>query len=438
LGSLPQTVRVLALASFLRDIASEMIIHLLPLYLFNVLGARTAVVGLIEGLAETTSALTKIASGWLSDRVGRRKGLTVAGYSLAALAMPLLLIARAWPMVLAYRFVDRLGKGIRTAPRDALLADAVREDQRGAAFGLHRAADSAGAFVGLLLAIGLVWWAQGQGGQLQAGAFRAVLLWALIPGVLAALVIAVGLKERNAPSAGATIAPAGPAAIVPEPQASVADALEDAAPAASRKALLEVSKEAPPDAPQKAPLADPRFRAFLTVMLLFTLGNSSDAFLVLRAQAAGASVVGILGMLACFNLVYALAAAPAGRRSDRGDRRRTIIAGWLIYALVYLGFALATEVWMFWLLFGVYGLYYAQTEGVAKALVADLIPPARRGTAYGLYNAAVGLGALPASLLGGLLWQGIGGWAGFGPAAPFAFGAGLALVSAILLWRLPR
>ena len=393
LRNIPRNVWVLSLASFLRDIASEMLIHLLPLFLANVLGVGVAIIGVIEGVAETTASLVKIYSGWLSDKLGKRKGLTVGGYGLAALAMPLLLIARSWPGVLLYRFVDRLGKGIRTAPRDALIADSISPEQRGISFGLHRAADTGGAFVGLLIAILIVWRLQAGEWQLAPETFRVIVAWGFIPAILAVLVIAFGAKEIIKPGSAR-------------------------APAFSLRGF------------------DRPFRRFLLVMVLFTLGNSSDAFLVLRAQNAGAAVLMILGMVAGFNLVYSLLAGPAGALSDRIDRRKVIIGGWGLYALVYLGFAFADQTWQFWLLYALYGVYYALTEGVAKALVADLVPAGeQRGTAYGLYNGAIGLTLLPASVIAGLLWQGIGPWSGLGPAAPFLFGGILALLSAVLLWR---
>ena len=353
---------------------------------------RTAVIGLIEGVAETTASLTKIYSGWLSDKWGRRKDLTASGYGLAALAMPLLIVAQSWPVVLIYRFLDRMGKGIRTAPRDALIADSVSPERRGISFGLHRAADSGGAFVGVLLAIWLVWRYQTGGMLLDAATFRAIVTWALLPAFLAVIVIILGVREVSKPR------PAQP------PRLSLAG-------------------------------FDRPFLRFLMVMILFTLGNSSDAFLILRAQSAGASVVTVLSMLAVFNLVYALLASPAGALSDHMDRRRLIILGWLLYALVYLGFASAYQAWYFWPLYAAYGVYYALTEGVAKAFLADLVPAERRGTAYGVYNAAIGLTALPASVVAGLLWQGVGVWSGLGPAAPFLFGGGLSLLAALLLWR---
>ena len=391
--ALPRNVWVLSVTSFLRDIASEMLIHLLPLFLANVLSVRITVIGLIEGVAETTASLMKIYSGWLSDKLGRRKGLTVGGYGLAALAMPLLLIARTWPIVLLYRFLDRMGKGIRTAPRDALIADSVGADQRGVSFGLHRAADSAGAFLGLLLAIALVWGIQGGSVALDADTFRAIVMWSMVPAALAVLVVAVGVKE---------VVTDRPAVM---PRISFRD-------------------------------VDPRFKRFLVVMTLFTLGNSTDAFLVLRAQDGGASVVAILGLLAGFNLVYTMIAGPAGALSDRMDRRKVIIVGWILYSVVYLGFAVADRTWQFGLLYALYGAFYALTEGVAKAYVADLIPETeRRGSAYGAYNGVIGLTALPASVIAGVLWQGVGDWSGLGPAAPFLFGSGISLVAAVLLWR---
>ena len=389
----PRTVWILSLTSFLRDVASEMLVHLLPLFLANVLGVRLAVIGLIEGIAETTASLVKILSGWLSDRLGRRKGLTVAGYGLAALAMPLLLLVQTWPLVLLYRFLDRIGKGIRTAPRDALIADSVEPDQRGLSFGLHRAADSAGAFLGLLLAAVFVMRIQGSGVALDAETFRAIVTFAIVPAALAVLVVVVGVREAGR---------VGP----------------------------------PTRSTREIPATDARFRRFLVVMVLFTLGNSTDAFLVLRVQSGGTSVVAILVLLAGFNLVYTVLSGPAGALSDRIDRRKVMIAGWILYTLVYLGFAWADQTWQFALLYALYGAYYALTAGVAKAFVADLTPsPERRGAAYGLFHGVVGLTLLPASVIAGVLWEGIGAWPGFGPAAPFIFGSGLSLISVVLMWR---
>ncbi len=390
--SQPRNVWALALASYLRDVSSEMLVHLTPLFLANVLGARLSIVGLVEGVAETTASLTKIGAGWWSDRSRRRKPLSTAGYAVAALAVPILGLATNWWHVFAARFLDRLGKGIRTAPRDALLADSMAAEHRGAGFGIHRAADTAGALTGLLLAMVLVWRAQQGALTLQASAFRTVVGWAIVPAVLAPIVLWLGVRE---------------------PRRDTQDW----------------------EGSQGSSHLDGRFRRLLLVVILFTLGNSSDSFLVLRAQAGGAAVLVVLAMLAVFNLVYSLLATPLGALSDRVDRRRLIAGGWLLYAVVYLGFGMAQSPWAFWLLWMAYGVYYALTEGVTKALVADVVSPAARGTAYGLYNAAVGLTLLPASLIAGVLWQGFGSWVGFGPAAPFFFGAALAALAAVLLAR---
>jgi MFS family permease len=394
---LPRNVWVLGVTSFLTDVSSEMIINLLPLFLANVLGAGTAVVGLIEGLAESTASLFKVFSGWLSDRLGRRKWLAVAGYGLSTLAKPFLYVAASWSWVLGVRFADRVGKGIRTSPRDALIADSAGEGQRGLSFGLHRAMDTAGAFCGLLIAAGVIWSMQASGGTLQRETFQTVVLFSILPAALAVLVLIAGARE------------------IP----GTADRTRR--PSLSLKGF------------------GARFRGFLLIVVLFTLGNSSDAFVVLRAQERGLSVLAVMGALLALNLTYSLVSGPAGVLSDRIGRRQVIVGGWLLYGVVYLGFALAGAGWQVWLLYAVYGVYYGVTEGVARALVADMVGPEQRGTAYGLFNAVVGVTAFPASLLAGLLWQGAGGWKGFGPSAPFLFGAGLALAAALLMvvW-LPR
>lgn len=397
LRHLPRNVWVVTATSFLTDVSSEMVINLIPLFLANVLGVRTGVIGLIEGIAETTASLLKVFSGWLSDRLGQRKWLTVTGYALSTIAKPFLYLANTWEWVLGVRFSDRVGKGIRTAPRDALVADSIDERQRGLAFGLHRAGDTAGAVVGLSIALLVVWIAQGGGLSLTRTTFQRVVLVSIIPAALAVAVLALG--ARDVPASGA----------------------DRPAPGLSLKGF------------------DFRFKGFLFIIILFTLGNSSDAFLILRAQERGLSVLGVMGMLVTFNMVYALISGPAGALSDRIGRRRLIVAGWLAYGLIYLGFAAAGAAWQVWVLFSFYGIYYGLTEGIAKALVADLVRPDQRGIAYGVYSAAVGLTAFPASLIAGLLWQGLGTWAGFGPSAPFLFGAALALLAvALLAWWLPK
>ncbi len=393
--SLPRNVWIVTATSFLTDISSEMIVNLIPLFLSNVLGVRTSVIGLIDGIAEATASLTKLYSGWLSDKIGKRKWLTVTGYAISAIAKPFLYFANTWGWVLGVRFADRMGKGIRTAPRDALIAASIEDDQRGLAFGLHRAGDTAGAMIGLVIVAGIVWATQAGAANLTRDTFQTAVLVSIVPAVLAVLVLALGARE-------------------------VAIEKKSAVP------VLSLSG------------TDRRFQIFLLVVVVFTLGNSSDAFIILRGQERGLSVLQVMGMLITFNLVYTLLATPLGALSDKIGRRKLIIGGWLAYGLVYLGFARAEAGWQIWVLYAFYGIYYAATEGTAKALVADLVPMEQRGTAYGLFNAAIGLTALPASLLAGLLWQGAGSWMGFGAAAPFYFGAALALLAGIIFWRLVR
>ncbi len=392
---LHRNVWIVTITSLLTDISSEMIVYLVPLFLSNVLGVRTAVIGLIDGVAETTASLLKIYSGALSDKLGKRKWLTVAGYSLSTLAKPFLYIANTWGWVLGVRFADRVGKGIRTAPRDALVADSVEPAQRGLAFGLHRAGDTLGAFLGLGLAALIVWLTQAQAESLTRSTFQIAILVSIVPAVLAVLVLALGARD-------------------------VAKANPSAAPSLSLKGF------------------DSRFKYFLLVVILFTLGNSSDSFIVLRGQERGLNVLQVMFMVMTFNFIYAVLAGPLGALSDRIGRRRLILFGWFAYGLVYLGFALSRTGWQVWMLFGLYGVYYAATEGVAKALIADIVPEVQRGTAYGLYAAAVGLTALPASLIAGVLWQGVGAWTGFGASAPFYFGAVMALLAGILFSRLVK
>lgn len=376
----------LTIGSFLTDVSSEMLTNLIPLFLYNVLGVQTTIIGLIDGIAETTASLVKIFSGALSDRIGKRKSLTVLGYALSTISKPFLYFAVTWEWVLGIRFSDRVGKGIRTAPRDALLADSTRPDQRGMAFGVHRAGDTAGAFVGLGIAALIIWMAQSGAAELERHTFQVVVLASIIPALIAVLVLALGVKEVQA-----------------------ARQTSQPLPSLSWKAL------------------DKRFQAFLVVMIIFTLGNSSDSFIVLRAQDRGLSVLQIMGMLMTFNAIYAALAGPLGSLSDRVGRRRLMLAGWIIYGLVYLGLALSHTGGQIWILFSIYGVYYALTEGIAKAFVADIVPTEQRGTAYGLFNAAIGLTAFPASLIAGILWQTIN------PAAPFLFGAVLSILAGVLL-----
>lgn len=388
---LHRNIWVLSLTSFLTDVSSEMLFNLLPLFLVNVLGVRTAVVGLIEGIAEATASLTKVSSGMISDRIGDRKKLTILGYGLSALVKPLLFFANSWGWVFLVRFSDRVGKGIRSAPRDALLAGSASPAQRGLAFGLHRAADTAGAFTGLAIAAWILWASQSGGARLTRPAFQTVVLASILPAFLAVILLALGAKE-----------------------------------------VVSQGKTADGEDPQSEKL-DRRFLIFLAIVVIFTLGNSSDAFIVLRGQERGLSVLQVMGMLLTFTAVYSVLSGPFGSLSDRLGRKVILAGGWLAYTAIYLGLAAARTGAQTWALFGLYGVYYALAEGTSRAYVADLVPEERRGAAFGMYHAGVGLAALPASLLAGILWQGIGAWGGFGPAAPFYFGAGMALLAAILL-----
>jgi MFS family permease len=387
---LPRNIWAVGLTSFFMDVSSEMVLNILPLFLANVLGIKTDIIGLIEGFAEATASILKLFSGWLSDRMGGRKWLAVLGYGLSAVSKPFFYFANSWELVAGVRWADRIGKGVRTAPRDALVADSVTKETRGLAFGFHRALDTAGAMVGIIIAVLIVWLTQKNSLDLSKHTFQIIVLISLLPAFLAVLSLILGARD-------------------------VAIQEKRAAPKFSLRGMGR------------------SFTIFLVIVSIFTLGNSSDAFLVLRAQNLGISVVGILIMLVMFNLIYSLVSTPAGILSDRVGRHRLIVGGWLVYAAIYLGFALARASWQVWLLYVVYGVYYGMAFGSANALVADLVPDTLRGTAYGTYNATIGILAFPASFIAGVLWQGIGSWNGFGPSAPFLFGGSLALMAAFLM-----
>ncbi len=372
-----RNVLALGWVSLFQDISSEMIYPLLPLFLANTLGVDKAIIGLIEGVAESTASLLKVFSGWLSDRSGKRKTWAVAGYTLSALVKPVLALANHWPLVLLIRFLDRVGKGIRTAPRDALLAASASAETRGRSFGLHRTVDTTGAILGPLLAFTLL--------PLFDGNVRPIFALTLIPGLLSVALLIFLVREPPA------------------------------APARVERTRVQLSP-APFDRP---------FRLFLLAVVVFTLGNSSDAFLLLRANATGIAEGQIPLLWLVFNIVYAATSIPAGELSDHIGRRRVIILGYLIFALVYLGFARASLAWHIWFLFAAYGLYYGFTDGVQRAYAADLVPAHLRGTAYGLYHTLTGLALLPASVMAGWLWQ------TFGVPAPFLYGmamSGLAVI----------
>src|SRR3954464_6163917 len=353
-----------------------MIYPLLPLFLSTVLGANASFIGAIEGAAETTAALLKLASGWGSDRGRKRQPLRVWGYALASVMRPLVAIATSAAQVLVIRVADRVGKGIRTARRDALIAESVDPSIRGRAFGFHRAADHAGGVVGPLIAFAVLTW--------HIAALRTVFWLAAIPGVLSVLVVAFAVKD-----------------IPRDVKAPSKEGLDLSLPLGAR------------------------FWRVLTVIFVFTLGNSTDAFLLLRANQLGVPVALAPILWAALHLVKTASNVPGGALSDRIGRRATLIAGWTLYAAVYLGFGLAHTAWQAWALFGVYGLFFGLTEGAERALMADLVPQERRGTAYGWYNLAIGLGALPASLMFGFVWD------RYGAPSAFLMGATLALVAAV-------
>ncbi len=382
-AGLSRNVILLGVVSFFADISSEMVYPIVPLFLTTTLGAPVIAVGVIEGIAESTASLLKFVFGWLSDRFRRRLPFTFAGYFLAALSKPGLAAAFAWPVVLFVRFADRSGKGIRTAPRDALIAASTDDASRGRAFGFHRALDTSGAIIGPLIALALL--------ATLSDNYRWIFLLALIPGVLSLLALLL-VKE-----------------------------VVNTSPREHLPPLLAFRGY------------DRRFLHFVGVTLLFSIGNSSDAFLILRSRDLGLSATAVVFAYVLYNVAYAGLSLPAGIRSDRIGRRPVLVAGFVIFAFVYLGFAVATSGWMVWPLFLVYGSYIALTESVGKAYVADLVPDERRASAMGLYNASTGVMLLLSSIIGGALWE------FFGPPATFLAGAASAGSAALLLaaWR-PR
>jgi len=384
--TLGRNVYALGAVSFFTDVATEMIYPLLPVFLTSVLGASAGFVGVIEGTAESTAALLKLASGWWSDRVSRRKPLVVAGYGIASIVRPLIAIAHSASTVLAIRVTDRIGKGIRSSARDALIAESVDPSIRGRAFGFHSAADNAGAFVGPLIAFAVM--------TFFFASLRTVFWLSAIPGALAIITVVAGPREV-------------------------------------RRARGAAAREA--SAPDLSQPLGKRFWIFLSVIIVFTLGNSTDAFLLLRAAQLGVPVALAPILWAVLNFVKTLCNVPGGAFSDRAGRKPALFIGWTIYAVVYLLFGLASHAWQAWALFAAYGLFFGFTEGTERALVADMVPQERRGAAFGWYYLAIGIGALPASLLFGLVWDKAGS-----PTA-FTMGAVLAAVSAVgLLFVTPR
>ncbi|HTG17069.1 MAG TPA: MFS transporter [Blastocatellia bacterium] len=377
---LSRSAVILGLVSLLADISSEMIYPILPLFLTQTLHAPAAVVGLIEGVAVGASTAIGGISGWISDRLGRRKPVAFAGYLLTAITRPMIAAAQVWPVVLGARFAERFGKGIRTAPRDALLAESTAEKYRGRAFGFERAMDSAGAVVGPLIALALVGWA-GYGA-------RTIFLISGIPATLAALLILTVRERRDAVGS---------------------------VPGNLKFSLAGATRE---------------YKRLLLVTAVFGLGNSANSFLILRSEQLGLDRKWTILAYALYNAVASLASMPAGAASDRFGRRNVLIVGFGIYAASYAGLGAASVGWLVWPLFALYGLFPALTDGVGKALAVDTAGKAGRATAIGIYSMVMGVTQIAASYIGGVLWDKVDS------SATFYFGAGLAALAVVLLFFL--
>jgi MFS family permease len=369
---------ILGITSLLTDISSEMVYPILPVFLVSTLGASPAILGLIEGVAESLASLMKVFSGFWSDKIKKRKPFTIFGYASSGVGKLFLYLATGWHAVLFGRIIDRFGKGVRTAPRDAIIADSAVEGKRGAAYGLHRTMDSFGATLGVVLAYILV--------INLKDPIREVFLISLIPAILGVVFLFL-VREKKGDTK------------------------------TSAKKIKFAWKT-----------LDKRLKLFLIFSFIFTLGNSSNQFLLLRAKNLGHPLATVILLYLLYNIVYTVCAYPASWLSDKVGRKKILVAGYLFYGIVYLGFALTSSLSMLWILFGVYGLYIGFTDGVEKALIADIAPGELKATAIGLQATIAGVGLLPASLLAGLLWK------FFGPAAAFYFGGVMGIIASIGLW----
>ncbi|MBW6470787.1 MAG: MFS transporter [Methanosarcinaceae archaeon] len=370
-----KNVFVLGLVSLFTDISSEMLYPVIPIFLTAVLGAPMYVVGLIEGIAEGTASILKVISGWYSDRTGKRKPFVIVGYSLSAISKPLMAFAYIWPLVLGARFLDRFGKGVRTSARDALIADSTPVAQRGRSFGLHRTMDTFGAVLGPMIAILILY--------ITADNYRLLFMLAFLPALVSIVLIVFFVSERRQ---------------VPNAKVSFK--------------ISQFGRD---------------FKVFLLISVIFALGNSSDVFLILRATDVGITITAVLLCYIVYNIANAIGSYPAGVLSDRIGRRSLMLWGFLIFAAVYIGFALMPANIYVWPLFAIYGIYAAFTNGVAKAYVVDLVPFDKRGTALGIYHTATGVMIIFSSIIAGLLWEFIGS------SAPFVYGAATAVLSAVFL-----
>lgn len=368
----------IGLISFFGGISQDLIVPILPIYLANVLHLDKSFIGLSEGLVTSSASIFKIVSGYLSDRFRSRKSIVFIGYLLSLIGRPLLAVTTSSSAVLLLRFMDGVGKGIKDSPKDALIADTTTAATRGRSFGIARMLDTFGSVVGPIFLFVILYLLRDN--DLK---YHYVFFIAAIPLFFTLAILQIYVKETP---------------------------------------LKEKTKSESND-----PMLPRKFYVFLAIMVVFTLGNSSDTFLILRAQNVGVAVLAIPLVYALFNFFYATASVPLGSLSDRIGREKVIILGWLAYTLAYLGFAVAAQAYQIWILFAFYGIYYATTEGVAKALIADLVVSEHRGKAYGIYNSVIGLIALPASVIAGFLWDAVSA------SAPFFFGAMMAAIATILL-----
>jgi MFS family permease len=370
---------VLGLVSLFTDLSSNMIVPILPLYLTSVLHVQVGSIGIIEGIAESTASILKLFSGWITDRVGKHKLLMLIGYGLSNVTKPFFALSASWGQVLMIRFSDRFGKGIRTSPRDALVADSTTKEERGKAFGFRRAMDAFGAALGPLVAFGIL--------AIYTNNYRLVFWLSVIPGLIAVVLIVFFLKENKSSVNGKTMS-------------------------LPKIGFRNLNR---------------RFIFFSLISTLFAVGNFSDAFLALRAQDAGMLLTFIPLAFFAFNMSSSIFSMPIGMLSDRIGRRPVLISGFIIFALIYFGFGMTKSVMWIWVLFILYGLYYAFTDGIQKAYIADIVPEGQRGTAMGTYNALTGLAALPASIIAGFLWQ------TFGPTVAFSTSSIIAILAALLM-----
>ncbi len=375
-SQIPKNVIVLGLVSFFNDVASEMVYPIVPIFLTSVLGAPVALVGLIEGIAECTASLLKVFSGWLSDKVQKRKIFAVYGYSLSTISKLIIGVALSWPTVLLGRFIDRFGKGIRTSARDALISESATKGNVGKAFGFHRALDTAGAVFGPLAAILLI-------NHFGSNNLRPIFYIALIPGIIGVILLLIFVKEKGA---------------------------------ASKNNQLQFNLVN----------LTPAYKTFLVVSAIFALGNSSDVFLILRAQSLGLSTTFTVLAYVVFNLVYSILSYTAGSLSDKIGPRKLLVSGFFLFAIVYLLFGINKSTTWVWFLFALYGVYMAISEGISKAYIAQIASPEVIATSFGAYQTINGVCTFFSSLIAGLLWSNVS------PSAPFIFGASMAVIAGMI------